>query len=308
VGRGAGIVVAGLALWAAQAAAQEPATPPVFDSALDTVNVTVTVRDARGHLIPDLKADDFLVFEDGRPQKVHVFAPAMEPGEKEALTLDLGLLLDTSESMLKVLRLTKEAAVRFLENVPRARDLLTIFFDQDIRVSRYDSENQQGLFERIMAAKGGGNTALYDAITVYLSRVDEAPGRKVLVVFTDGEDSTSAVTLSEVLRLLRSSSVTVYPIAFTSGFPTGSTRGLTAMACLREMAALTGGQVFQPSASADLRKVYDTILDELGNQYVLGYTSDSIQKDGRFRKLRVAVKRKGFKVRHREGYFGPSGS
>jgi len=75
------------------------------------------------------------------------------------------------------MRLTQESAVRFLDSIPRARDLVAIFFDQDIRISRYTSENQQGLFERILEAKGRGNTALYDAISVYLSRVADSSGR-----------------------------------------------------------------------------------------------------------------------------------
>ncbi|HEX9202429.1 MAG TPA: hypothetical protein VF964_00585, partial [Vicinamibacteria bacterium] len=79
--------------------------------------------------------------------------------------------MDTSESMKAQIRLSQQSAVRFLESIPRARDLLLIFFDQDIRLSRYNDENQQGLFERILGMKGSGNTALYDAISVYLSRI-----------------------------------------------------------------------------------------------------------------------------------------
>ena len=93
------------------------------------VNVTVTVRDAHGKLVTDLQADDFIVKEDGRPQVVEVFARAHEPGQDEVLTLDLGMLLDTSTSMLEQLKLSQEAATRFLEAVPRARELITIFFD-----------------------------------------------------------------------------------------------------------------------------------------------------------------------------------
>ena len=235
--------------------------PPVFPTDLDLVNVTVSVRDGDGRLIPDLGQGDFVVLEDGRPQAVQVFARAVQPGDHADLALDLGLLLDTSTSMLKELKLSQEAAVRFLDAIPRAGELITIFFDQDIRISRYDSENQQGLFERIHEAKGGGNTALYDAITVYLSRVAGARGRKVLVLFSDGEDSTSAMSLSELLRVVRSSPVTIYSIAFTGGFPTGSSRALKSRSFLMQVAEMTGGQVFTPSASRDLAEIYRKILD-----------------------------------------------
>jgi Ca-activated chloride channel family protein len=278
---------------------------PVFGVDLDVVNVAVTVRDPRNKLVTDLTADDFTVLEDGRPQALRLFARAVEPGHDDTLSLDLGLLMDTSESMLTQLKLSQEAAVRFLEAIPRARQLLTIFFDQDIRISRYDSENQQGLFERIHELKGSGNTALYDAIAVYLSRVEDSPGRKVLVLFTDGEDTCSTVTVDEVDKMVQSSSVVVYPIAFLEGFANGGRR-TTSRIFLHRLAALTGGEVFTPSASGDIPGIYQKILEELAGQYVLGFVSDNPKHDGKFRKLEVRVKRKNVTPRHRAGYYAPA--
>jgi Ca-activated chloride channel homolog len=289
------------ALGAAASAPAQQSPPPVFSVEAEAVNVTVTVRDEKGKLVTDLTRADFEVFEEGRLQKVHVFARAFEPGQDETLALDLGLLLDTSTSMLQELKLSQQAAARFLETVPRARELFTIFFDEEIRLSRYDSENQQGLFDRIHAAKGGGNTALYDAIAVYLSRVQDASGRKVLVIFSDGQDSKSSLNLDEVLRLLRAGSVTVYSIGFMGGFRPGSPDALKSRAFLQQVSDLTGGQVFTPQKSADLAEIYRKIIEELEAQYVLGFSSEGAA-DGKFRRLRVEVKRKGLKVRHRSGY------
>jgi Ca-activated chloride channel homolog len=295
-------VVVGLP--AAALAGEKPSPPaPVFPADLEVVNVTVSVRDAAGHLVGGLRADDFVVLEDGRPQAIQVFGRAVDPGHEETLALDLGLLMDTSQSMLQELKLSQEAATRFLQAIPRARELITIFFDQDIRVSRYDSENQQGLFDRIQQAKGGGDTALYDAMAVYLSRVTGGTGRKVLVVFTDGDDTTSALSLTDLLRLVRSSAVTIYPIAFTGSIPTGSPTALRSRGFLNEIADLTGGQVFRPGASRDLAGIYDRILQELSGQYVLGFVSDNARHDGKYRRLKVQVRREGLRVRHREGYF-----
>ena len=297
-----------LALWglgAVVAAGDKETALPTFSAGAEVVNLTVTVRDLHGQLVSDLDPDDFLVLEDGRPQHVQLFAPAVKPGQEEALALDLGLLLDTSESMAKQIKLTQEAATRFLEAIPRARDLLTIFFDQDIRISRYDSEHQQGLFERILDARATGNTALYDAIAVYLSRVQDSGGRKVLVILTDGEDTTSALSLTEVMQLVRSSPVTIYPIAFSGEYLLGTNRAVSARSFLRFLAEMTGGAVFMPSASRDLSGIYEKILDELSAQYVLGFTSDNLKRDGKVRKLRVDVKRKDLKVHHRQSYYGP---
>jgi len=301
--------VVALAVLVSDGASQEPRSipPAIFPSELDVVNVTVTVRDAEGKLVSDLTRDDFAVLENGRPQTLQLFARAVEPGEDQNLVLDLGLLLDTSSSMLQELKLSQEAAVRFLESIPRARELITIFFDEDIRISKYDSENQQGLFERIHDAKGGGNTALYDSIAVYLSRVQDSRGRKVLVLFTDGEDSTSATSMPDLIRLVRSSPVTIYSIAFLGGFPTGSPRALKSRGFLMQVSELTGGQVFTPTGSRDLPGIYKKILEELSAQYVLGYVSDDTREDGKFRKLKVQVKRDGLRIKHRSGYFAPKG-
>jgi Ca-activated chloride channel homolog len=281
-----------------------PQDQPVFAVDVDIVYVTATVRTEKGDLISDLTADDFAVYEDGRPESVTLFAPAAKPGQDEALALNLGMLMDTSESMKEQIKLSQESAIRFLESIPRARDLLLIFFDQDIRLSRYTSENQQGLFERILESKGKGNTALYDAISVYISRVAGSGGRKVLLVFTDGEDSTSAIGLMDAINLVRSSGVTIYPISFAGGsFGIGNNRFLSAKAFLSQLADASGGTVYAPTASKELSSVYSKILDELQSQYVLGFVSDKPERDRRFRKLKVEVKDKTLKVRHRAGYY-----
>ena len=283
---------------------------PVFGSGLDLVNVTITVRNEQGRLVGNLKSEDFIVTEDGRPQTPVVFgSPEMLGGEvpleDENFAVNLGLLMDTSESMLKQLSLSQQAATRFLESIPRAKDLIMVFFDQDIRISRYNSENQQGLHQRIMEAKSSGYTALYDAVTVYLSRVADTRGRKVLVLLTDGEDTTSSTSVAQLFDFVRSSPVTIYPIAFSGSFTMGSNRAMTARGVLTQLAEISGGAVFSPGASKDLSGAYAAILEELKAQYVLGYVSDNLKADGKFRRLKVAVRDKALRVRHRQGYAVP---
>ena len=294
----------GLALVSVAAAALAEG-PPVFRGGLDMVNVTVTVRDPQGHLVSNLEAADFVVREDGRAQAVLVFAPAARPEEREELALNLGMLFDTSESMRKNLRLSQESAIRFLDAIPRARDLVLIFFDEDIRISRYSSENQQGIFGRILETEGQGKTALHDAIAVYVSRVAATPGRKVLVLFSDGDDTTSSIPTNELRRMIRSTNVTIYPVAFQGESRPGTGEALRARAFLHSLAEMTGGRVFSPNASRELGAVYQTILDELGSQYVLGYVSDNPRRDGKYRPLSVEVRRPGVRVRHRPGYDAP---
>ena len=294
-------VALALAALAAVAAAQTP----TFPIALEEVHVAFSVRNARGNLVTNLTAADVEVKEDGRRQEVQLFARAIDEGQdtaaaREALALDLGLALDTSTSMLEELKLSQQAATRFLEAIPRARELYTIFFDEDIRVSRYDSENQQGLYDRIHASKGGGNTALYDAIAVYLSRVQDGSGRKVLVLFTDGDDTRSALGFGDLMKLVRSGRVTIYPIAF--GMQGRGAGTLRPRAVLQELATTTGGEVFTPRSSRDLAAIYDRILEDLAAQYVIGYISDNPARDGKLRRIKVTTKVPGLVVRHRSGY------
>jgi Ca-activated chloride channel family protein len=294
----AALVLAAIALAAAAQA------PPVFEVGLDLVYVTATVRDEEGQVVRDLQAEDFVLWEDGRVQNLRLFATAGGPEEREELELNLGMLFDTSQSMIDHLRLSRASAVHFLESIPRARDLILIFFDRDIRISRYNSENQQGIFQRILETQGQGDTALYDSIAVYVSRAIDSPGRKVLVIFTDGEDTTSRTPASEVIDLVRSTNVTIYPVAF----PTERRRGgaeLRARFFLGELAKSSGGEVFRPAAWKELAEIYGKILDELEGQYVLGFVSDNPKRDGKFRRLKVDVAPPDLHVRHRSGYNAP---
>ena len=285
----------------------QPPSPPVFPVGLEVVNLTVTVRDQAGGLVTDLASEDFEVLEDGRPQTIEIFARAHDPGQDDAMALDLGLLMDTSESMVEMLKLSQQAAVRFLDTIPRARDLITIFFAEEIRISRYSSEHQQGLFARIQELQSGGNTALFDAITVYLSRVQEARGRKILVLLSDGEDTCSSVSQSELLYLVRFSGITIFPIAVRS-FRPGSAHDLRSIGFLSQLADLSGGQVFSLRSAVELGSIYQKILDEIEAQYVIGFISDDPARDGKLRKLAVRLRRPGVRVRHRTGYYALSDS
>ena len=285
-----------------------PAAPqdaPVFEVGLEVVNVTVTVRDEKGNLVSNLQAGDFSVKEDGREQELQVFAPASDPKEREELALNLGMLFDTSTSMRENLKLSQHSAIRFLDAIPRAKDLILIFFDDDIRISRYNSENQQGIFERILDTETTGYTALCDAAAVYVSRVMGTPGRKVLVIFSDGADNRSATSASDVIHLVRSTNVTIYPVAFALKQYIRAQDEVRARAFLGDLARSSGGKVFRPTAAGELAEIYSEILDELSSQYVLGYVSDNPKRDGEYRKLKVEVSREDLKVRHRPGYDAP---
>ena len=105
--------------------------------------------------------------------------------------------------------------------------------------------------------------------------------------------------------MVRSSDITIYPVAFLGAHNPTSGEALRARSFLHSLAELSGGRVFQPTASRELAAIYQSILDELGTQYVLGYVSDNPKRDGKFRKIAMEVKRPGLKLRHRPGYDAP---
>jgi VWFA-related protein len=305
-----------LSLAAPLVAGQDPPVTPrgplTFATEARTVNLTVTVRGTDGKLLRDLVAADFKVYEDDKLQEIKFFARVFDPsraddqgqeGAPDPTSIDLGMLFDTSSSMVAVLRLSQNAASQFLESIPRAHELTTVFFDSDIRISRFSGESQQGLFDRLQKAQSGGDTLLYDALAVYLSRISDDAGRKIVVLFTDGEDSRSLVTTSELKDLVRSSPVTIYPIVF-GGKYSSTSAGLAAKALMRELAELTGGEVFSPTTFKDLAPIYDGLLDELAAQYVIGYVPEGDPTPGEHR-LRMEVNRAGVKSRHRRSYVVP---
>ncbi len=294
------LVLAGLLAVAWTAA---PEAQRVFRSGIDLVHVAVTVLDRRGAPIKGLTADDFEVYEDGVRQRIRYFATGED---RELPPLHLGLLFDTSGSMSEDVALSRTAAVKFLNAVPRAEDVTLVDFATEVRVARYGPRDLPRLIERIRGRRPEGYTALYDAIGVYLDGAGEQDGEKVLVVYTDGGDTASAMSFSECLSLLRRSDVTLYGIGFLQHQPS-SVRTAQELQ-LRQMAAATGGEAYFPLSADDLDKVYGRILDELAARYSIGYVSTNTRADGAWRRLEVRVTRpelKRARVRTRAGYYGP---
>ena len=275
-----------------------------FHAGVDLVHLSVMVAARGGEPVRGLTLEDFEVLEDGATQKIALFTEGA-PGD--ALPLHLGLVLDTSESMAKDLGDAATAVVQFLGALDEAADATFIDFDTNVRVTRYSPQSYPMLFERIRARKAGGMTALYDAIAVYLESAAKRPGQHVLVLYTDGGDSTSTIGWSRLDQLLRQSgNVIVYSIGYLDN-QSSSSRNEQQMR-ITQIAAETGGAAFFPSSPKEIHTIYRKILDELSSRYTIGYSSSNSRADGKFRKLQVKLVRpdlKGSKVRARPGYYAP---
>jgi len=273
----------------------------VFKSVVDLASFGVTVVDKKGVLATDLGRDDFEVREDGKPQEVAFFARGDQV--ESAPELHLGLLFDTSSSMEESISFSRSAAIKFLNALLEAKDVTLVDFDTEIRVVRYGPQDFARLVERIRRRKPDGNTALYDALGVYLDGAAAEDGRRILVLYTDGGDTSSSMSFSEAQTLLRASDITLYAVGFLSHL--SQSAQMDQRLKIRQLAEATGGSAFFPSVIKELDATYDKVLAEIRAQYTIGYLSANAKTDGTWRKVEIRVKRPGLKVRTRQGYFAP---
>lgn len=273
----------------------------VFRTGVDLVSFGVTVVDKKGNLITDLGPSDFEILEDGHKQTLRYLAHGDD--DATAPELHLGLLLDTSGSMEEDINLARSAAVKFLNALPDAVDMTLVDFDTEVRVARYGQKDFPRLVERIRGRKPDGWTALYDAIGVYLDGASSQAGRKILVLYTDGGDTTSTMTFSDTMTLLKTSDVTVYAIGLLE-HQFASNRTDQRMQ-LQQIAEATGGQAFFPTSMKEVDVMYERVLAEMRAQYSLGYASNNERPDGSWRKVEIKLARQQLKVRTRKGYFAP---
>jgi VWFA-related protein len=275
-----------------------PAAQQVFRSGVELTTFAVTATDKKGNIVTDLTRDDFEVLEDGKTQTAELFA---QGDGDSAPPMHLGLMLDASSSMQNDMKLAQGAAIKFLNMLPAAEDITLVDFDTQVRITRYPQRDFARLIERIRQRKADGWTALYDALGTYLDGADSQTGRKVLVMYTDGGDSRSAISFAETMTLLKASNVTVYAIGLVEN--TASARAQMQLT-LRQLTEVTGGQAFFPMAMKDVESAYDKVLAEIRGQYHLGYHSTNSAKDGAWRKVEIRVKRPDVRIRTRKGYYG----
>ena len=219
--------------------------------------------------------------------------------------MHLGLLLDVSESMGDDIGFTRTAAIKFLNTLTDAVDITVVDFDTQVRVGRYGQSDFARLIERIRQQKTDGNTALYDAIGMYVDGAAGQNGRKVMLLYTDGGDTRSAMRFGELLDLLKASDVTVYVDRRTRA-PDASRARRAQRPILQQIAEATGGQAFFPLSVKNLDSVYEKVLAEIRAQYTLGYVSTNDKADGTWRKVEIKVNRKDgrdYRVRSRKGYY-----
>ena len=266
--------------------------------------MNVTVTDGMNHYVADLEPSEFSVFEDGIKQDITFFNRRQQP-------IALSLLLDSSASMEEHLSTLQVAATNFVRRL-RGNDIAQVIdFDSRVEIRQTFTSNQSELESAIRQTVAGGSTSLYNAIYIALRELGKVRAvaeqdvrRQALIVFSDGEDTSSLVSFDEVLDLAKRSETGIYTIALR-GVDTQAKGFREAEFVLRTLARETGGRAFFPIKIDDLAGVYAEIADELASQYTLGYTSMNPKRDGAWRRLAVQVSRPSNTVRTKNGYYAP---
>jgi VWFA-related protein len=273
-----------------------------FRAGIDLVNFGITVTDKKGTFIDDLGIDDFEILEDGKKQTPSYFARGDQT--TAAPPLHVGLLFDTSGSMGEDIKLARSAAVRFLNTLTDAVDMTLVDFDTEVRVAKYGQKDFPRLVERIRGRQPAGWTAMYDALGVFLDGAAENEGRTILVLYTDGGDTRSALAFGDVMTLVRASDATIYTVGFLEH--QSSSSRVVQRARLTEIAETTGGQGFFPLTMKDVETAYDKVVAQIRAQYSIGYTSTNTALDGRWRRVQIKIVRpdlKDTRIQSRRGYF-----
>jgi Ca-activated chloride channel family protein len=275
--------------------AQEPAQQPVFRSSVRTVPVYATVVDASGRLVPELDQADFTVLDNGKPAEVSLFSNESQP-------FTAVVMLDTSASMTANLKLLNRAAEQFLLRLLPVDRAQVGAFNDKIQLSGTFTNNRDELISALNELYFGNPTRLNDGIAAGLDALqDVTDGRRVVLVFTDGEDTSSKIGFKTVLERARDEEVMVYSIGLESEYFNGM-RVVRSKPSrdLRKISDETGGGYFELVKTADLAPTFTRVAQELRSQYLIGFAPATL--DSKVHKLEVRVNKPGMTVRARKSY------
>jgi Ca-activated chloride channel family protein len=303
------ILVVGLVLSAALMRPERlRAQNGAYRSGVELVPLTVTVTDRSGRYVPNLTAADFAIFEDGRRQMISQFSVGRVP-------VDLGILLDTSSSMRDDLALAQKAASGLVRQLSDGDRGAVIGIASTVRFHQSLTSDLAHVEMALRSTQANGSTALYDAIYIALRQYQQERlstsevRRRAIVLLTDGIDTSSHVAFDDVLDLVRRAEVTVYVVSLAAApaMLRGTIEDRTSSESAHALSTLardSGGRLFTPRASGELPAIYDSIGQELSNQYVIGYVPSGPATDGAFRHISVGVLQPNAGIaRTRAGYY-----
>ena len=268
------------------------------------VNVVFTVTDKHGHRVTDLKKGDFTVVDDNKsPDEIRSFSAETN------LPLQVGLLIDASNSVRDRFKFEQESAIEFLNQTirPRYDRAFVVGFDVTPEVTQDFTDNTELLAHGVHELRPGGGTALYDAIYFacrdkLLKAPKNTPVRRAIILLSDGEDNQSHVTREEAIEMAQRAEAIIYTISTN----VSGTKG-PGDKVLERIADATGGRPFFPFQIREVADAFAAIQEELRSQYAISYKPADFKHDGHYRTIEiVANDKKTFRVRARRGYYAPA--
>ena len=287
-----------------QTSTQEDESVTTIRKIVNEVNVVFTVTDKHGRYVKDLRKEDFKVVDDSKPaEEVKDFRTQTD------LPLQVGLLVDASNSVRDRFKFEQESAIEFLNQTvrPKYDAAFIVGFDVTPEVTQDFTDNTESLSRGVRLLRPGGGTAMFDALYFacrdkLLKAPRSGPLRRAIILLSDGEDNQSHVTREEAIEMAQRAEVIVYTISTNiSGMKGKGDR------VLERIADTTGGRAFFPFQIRDVANAFSEIQDELRSQYAVSYKPADFKPDGRYRTIEiVAMDHKNFHVRSRRGYFAPA--
>jgi VWFA-related protein len=260
---------------------------------VQVVQVNASVSDRGGRFVPGLARDQFQLTEDGVPQTILHFAAEEAP-------LEIVVAMDISGSMGIAIDDLKTAVGQFLSQLKPADRVTLVAFNEEMFVLTRRESDPAAHARALDRLTAWGGTTLYDVIVQSLDLLSRQPGRRSLVVFSDGEDQSSQASFAVVDRALKATDAALFMVGLGRGREQASLRET-----LEALAEPTGGRALFADRAADLGETFGELLDELTHQYLVGYESTNPKRDGAWRQLRLEVPGTRYRVRARRGYFAP---
>jgi Ca-activated chloride channel family protein len=259
---------------------------------VEVVQITAVVSE-RGRFVSGLQQSQFKLLEDGAPQTITHFSSEGSP-------LEIVVAIDVSESMTPAMPQLKNSVKKFLSALgPKDQVTVAAFNDNMFTLTRRETNAQQRL-RAVDRLSPWGGTALYDVIIRGVQQLSKQPGRRVLVVFSDGDDRTSHATIHAVEQAVRANDATLFMVALGRGVKEAQLKS-----GIERLVELSGGRLLFVERSEQLDEPFAEILEELSNQYILGYESKNTARNGSWREVKIEIPVTGYNVRARQGYRAP---
>ena len=276
-------------------------TPPTFSVKVNLVRLLVSVRDSAGRLLTGLNKEDFRLVDSGVPQVISVFE------RNTSLPLSVAILIDTSGSTQQDLHYEEDSVLKFLIallNSGNPDDMFALYSFNWRITQETDFGRSKSRAERLLhGLHGEGGTSLYDAIYLASDGLAQREGRHVMIVVTDGGDTTSYKHFGDALRAAQQADTVLYPIVVVP-IENEAGRNIGGEHALATIASSTGGRIFNPEGFAELDTAFSDLLRELRTQYLIGYYPKNVRQEPKlFHPVKVATRTDSLRIDTRSGYY-----